>query len=309
METRAHHVLIGFFALAVAGGAMLFALWLTDAATGGNKSYDILFREAVTGLSVGSPVHYSGIHVGEVTNLRLDPRDPRKVWARISVSDRIPITEATRARLTIANITGASIIQLISGPPDSPPLAATDQDRVPVIEAEPSPLARLRSNSEELLVKLSRFMENANRMLSAENAGHITAILDNLETTTGAVAGREDAIREGLDELAHTGEQLNRTLEQTTGLVRRIDKEFAAHGPELFANADRTFASLRRLSDNLDRLVAANDESLGNSIRDLEPALRELRQALAALNRVAQRLEEDPSEYLLGGEKMEEYQP
>lgn len=309
METRAHHVLIGLFTLALAAGAMLFALWLTSASTGGtHRTYGILFHEPVTGLSRGSPVHYSGIRVGEVTELRLDDRDPRKVRARIRIGGDTPVTEATRARLAIANITGAAVIQLISGPPDSPPLTA-EGGEVPVIEADPSPLAQLRSNSEELLLRVNRFMENANRLLSGENAGRITAILANLETATGAVADREDAIRSGLGELPGTVQQLNRTLARTEALVARVDRSFAAHGPEMFANADRTLTSLRQLSDNLDRLVAANGDSLGASVRNLEPAIRDLRRTLSTLDRLTRRLEDAPMDYLLGGEQMEEYQP
>ena len=67
METNARHVLIGLFTLLVGGGALLFALWLGKSSL--DSSYDnyvIVFHEAVTGLSSGSPVQFNGIKVGEV---------------------------------------------------------------------------------------------------------------------------------------------------------------------------------------------------------------------------------------------------
>ena len=84
METRAHHVLIGAFTVIVIAAALLFALWLVKSSADRQfEEYDIVFNEAVTGLSQGSAVQYNGIKVGSVTHLKLDPADPRRVLARI----------------------------------------------------------------------------------------------------------------------------------------------------------------------------------------------------------------------------------
>ncbi len=116
METRAHHVLIGLFSVIVIGAALLFGLWLAKSGSEGKFNYyDIVFNEAVSGLSQGSSVQYSGIKVGDVAFLRLDPKDPRKVWARIRVVASAPIKQDTTAKLALTGITGTSIIQLSSG--------------------------------------------------------------------------------------------------------------------------------------------------------------------------------------------------
>ena len=117
METRAHHVVIGLFTLIVVSAALLFCLWLTNAGSNRQfKLYDIVFNEPVSGLSQGSIVQYSGIRVGEVTQLHLDSENPNKVWARIRVSASTPIREDTQARLTVAGITGTSIFNLAAAP-------------------------------------------------------------------------------------------------------------------------------------------------------------------------------------------------
>ncbi|MFH3991216.1 solute carrier family 23 protein, partial [Acinetobacter baumannii] len=73
---------IGLFSVIVIGAALLFGLWLAKSGSEGKFNYyDIVFNEAVSGLSQGSSVQYSGIKVGDVAFLRLDPQDPRKVWA------------------------------------------------------------------------------------------------------------------------------------------------------------------------------------------------------------------------------------
>ena len=71
METRAHHVLIGLFTVLAVGCALLFALWMGKSSVDSEfKLYDVVFTEAVSGLSVGSTVQYSGIKVGDVIRLR-----------------------------------------------------------------------------------------------------------------------------------------------------------------------------------------------------------------------------------------------
>lgn len=83
METRAHHVLIGLVTVLVVAGAMLFGLWLAKSSVDSTfKDYEVVFNEAVTGLSKGSAVQYSGIKVGDVISLRLDPNDPAGCWRR-----------------------------------------------------------------------------------------------------------------------------------------------------------------------------------------------------------------------------------
>ena len=108
METRAHHVLIGLFTVLAVGGALLFALWLGKSSMDREYNYyEISFNRAVSGLSNGSSVEYSGIKVGDVETLWLEPDDPRKVRARIRVYSGTPIKQDTRARLALANITGS----------------------------------------------------------------------------------------------------------------------------------------------------------------------------------------------------------
>ena len=142
METRAHHVLIGLVTVLVVAGAMLFGLWLTKSSVDDAfKDYEVVFNEAVSGLSRGSPVQYNGIKVGDVSTLRLDPKDPRRVLARVRLSGDTPVKEDTQAKLTLAGVTGNSFIQLSGGTPHSPELKGKD-GKLPVIIASPSPISR-----------------------------------------------------------------------------------------------------------------------------------------------------------------------
>ncbi|ART82828.1 hypothetical protein CBP31_09490 [Oceanisphaera profunda] len=312
METRAHHVLIGFFTLAVAASILLFSLWLVKSGSQqDSRLYDIVFREAVSGLNVGSAVEYSGIRVGEVERLSLDADDPRQVWARVRITKRTPIKTDTKARLALANITGASNIQLSEGSPDSPDLA-TDEDEIPVIVAEPSPFAQLRLNSEELVAGFKTLIENANALFSEENNQHFSQVLINLEATTGVIAEQKNDLGQGIQDLATASQQMKITMERAASLLGQLEGQFNAKGERLFRNADTGMAALSRSSQQLESLLKDNQPALASglhSLGELEPTLLELRATLQSLGVVSRKLEQDPSDFLLGGERIKEFKP
>lgn len=305
METRAHYILVGAFTLLGGLAVLLFVLWLARYGNDENMlPYDVLFREPVSGLSVGSPVQYSGIRVGEVQSLNLDRDDPGQVWARVSVSSSAPIRTDTRAALTLLNITGASGISLSEGSPGSPRLH-DQSDGVPVIEAEPSPLARLQTNTDELLVQVTTLLENANRILSRDNAERLAAILANLDNLSAGLAGQQEVLRDGLESLADSGEQLS-------DLLQRVDEQVVSRSGPLLESANRSAKNIEQASRQLEQLIADNGPLVNSSLQDLQeigPAIRDLRQLLNSLRAIGERLGDNPDSLLFGNEPIREYQP
>jgi phospholipid/cholesterol/gamma-HCH transport system substrate-binding protein len=304
METRAHHILIGLFTAMAGAGLMLFVMWMSQSVVDSDiKRYDILFREAVSGLSVGSVVQYSGIRVGDVEQLTLDPEDPRQVWARVRVAANTPVKTDTRARLALLNITGASGIELSEGTPQSAFLGG--EDSIPIIEAEPSPLTQLRVSSEELLVNVTTLVESANRLLSEENSAYVTRVLSNLDTVTTALAEEQQVLREGLQSLVSAGNDISRLINTVEDLTLR-------HGDPILGNAGETLATMQRISLQLEAVVGENRDALNQGmqgIAELDPAMRELRATIFNLNSLVNRLGDDPAGFLLGGDNIREFEP
>ncbi|MGV8534203.1 MlaD family protein, partial [Pseudomonas aeruginosa] len=200
----------------VIGAALLFGLWLAKSGSEGKFNYyDIVFNEAVSGLSQGSSVQYSGIKVGDVAFLRLDPKDPRKVWARIRVVASAPIKQDTTAKLALTGITGTSIIQLSSGTPASPMLEGKD-GKIPVIVATPSPLTQLLSNGEDLMGNINQLIARFSNLLSEENTARISRTLDHLDQATGALSAERENVSAVMQQLAQASRQANAALAQAS---------------------------------------------------------------------------------------------
>ena len=312
METRAHHVVIGLFTLIVVSAALLFCLWLTNSGSDRQfRLYDIVFNEPVSGLSQGSTVQYSGIRVGEVTQLRLDRDNPNKVWARIRVSASTPIREDTQARLTVAGITGTSNIQFSSGSQTSPLLEGKD-DEVPIIIATPSPMSQLLANGENFMTNANEVLVRLNQLLAPDNQQRLVTTLDNLALVTQTVADQRGDLRTLLQQLAQASKQANETLTQTNRLLRNANGLMDGQGKQLVSDAAKTMASLQNTSTILNKLVSENKTSLNNGMQgmnELGPAVDELRRTLATLRAAVSRLEENPAALLRGRERTQEFTP
>jgi len=312
METRAHHVMIGLFSVIVVVGAMLFGLWLAKSSVDSAfQDYEVIFNEAVSGLSQGSAVQYSGIKVGDVTSLRLDPKDPRRVLARIRLSGQTPIKEDTQAKLALTGITGTSIIQLSGGTPQSPELKGKDGE-LPQITASPSPIARLLNNSNDLMTSINLLLHNANRMFSRANVDRLAKTLDNLQQTTGAIADQRGDIKVVMEQLMQVSKQASATLEQTTALMRNANGLLNDQGKQMFGSAEQAMHSLEQSTATINTLLTDNKDSLNSGMQglnELAPAVRELRDTLGSLRAISRRLEANPSGYLLGSDKNKEFTP
>ncbi|MBL4790248.1 MAG: MCE family protein, partial [Kordiimonadaceae bacterium] len=94
METRASHVLVGSFVLAFLAGILGFGVWIANVDLRAEyRDYDIYFDGTVSGLYKRSIVYYSGIPVGDVRDITLDPNDTQKVKVWVRLKADIPVTE------------------------------------------------------------------------------------------------------------------------------------------------------------------------------------------------------------------------
>ncbi|MHB1372339.1 MAG: MlaD family protein [Thauera sp.] len=313
METRAHHVLIGLFTVIVVGAALLFTLWLGKSdADRQFDIYDIVFQEAVSGLSQGGTVEFNGIKIGDVVSLRLDPDDAHRVIARVRVDSSAPVRSDTRARLVPAGITGLTMIRLSSGDDPSSPRLSTDDDSVPRIIAAPSPFSRLLADGEDAITNVNELMVQARALFSPDNVAAIGRTLDNLEQTTAALAAQRDDVSAALREITQASRTANSALVEATRMLGSASRLVEVQGTQTLDSARQSMQALERAMVSVDRLVADNREQLDGGMRGLAeigPAVAELRTTLASLRTITRQLETRPADYLLGLEPTKEFTP
>ena len=308
METRARHVLIGLFTLAAAVLAILFALWLGKSQSERDfHTYDIAFAEAVSGLSRGSTVEYNGIRVGEVTDLRLDPKNPKNVYARVRIESGAPVRTDTQATLMPVGITGTSLIRLSSGsdPAGRPLLSSSDS--IPVIHATPSPMGKLLAGGEDVLYNFNQLLITARAAFSDENM-----TLEHIEQTTGALAGQRGTLTRSITDFNQATLQAKTAFSEMHKLMRAGNQIASGDLKQALASTSHAMTSFEKSMGTLEAVVQDNHGSLSSGAQGLSqigPTLTELRGTLNTLQGVMRQFDNDPAGYLLNREPMKEFAP
>ncbi len=309
MEPKAHHIIIGLFTVAIAAAALVFALWLGKTATDREWAwYEIGFDHPVSGLSKGNPVQYSGVEVGEVMDLTLDPDNPSHVRVLIRVDESVKIRENTRVGLVLANITGSMSVRFRGGTSDSPVIEGSRNDP-PLIMAEPSVFTSLLDNGEALLSKAERLLTNANALFSPENSENLTAILRNTRTATDGLLARRGELEELMERMNDASVSAAEAAERVSAFADNADNLLQSEGKETLAALNSAIASIQATATRIEQLTANNEGSLDEGLQglgELSPALRELRSTLRNLNHFTRRLEDDPTSTIWNRETIQE---
>ncbi len=307
METRANYVLIGVFTLLTAAFLLLFGLWAAKYTSEKDwHYYNVIFDEAVTGLTEGGSVQYNGISVGTVDTLSLAPDDPRKVIAKVKVRANTPVKLDTHAKLSFTGLTGTAFIQLTGGSPGARPLVSKNPDAPAVIITESSALQNIAETANKLVARLAK-------VLSDENITNIASTLENLETATGAISGQRKDLSALIVNARISSEKLANTLDTTNAAVDSIDRELVQKLPQLIAKLDSTLNRLDSAAGNADKLIGENRGAINSFTQDglsqVGPTLEELRALVRDLRTISARFEDNPAGYVLGRQKPKEFEP
>lgn len=345
METRANYTIIGLFTLLVVAAGFAFVLWFNGSASRGPRAfYDVIFSGAVSGLQNGSAVTFNGIPVGEVTSLRLDKQDPRKVVATIAVQPSTPVKTDTRAQLNAQVLTGLASVGLVGGQADAAPLQAPAEGELPRINADSGAVQDLMQGFRQVMGRVDDVVRRVDDVLRA-NEGKINSVIDNVDKFTtvlgnnsgnintllndvGAAARRIDQLAANLDKtvqavdpekvrstvndinaftarLATMSDKVDKILDNVNGLTA------GEEGKGMFADISAAAAEVRKLAANLDIRTAELSKNLnqftGPGLRQYEALAADGRRTLAEIERVFRNLERNPRQFIFGGSSVPSY--
>ncbi|WP_421790980.1 MlaD family protein [Hyphobacterium sp.] len=311
METKAHHALVGFFAvfLILAGG--FFALWLGQRTFDQEFSfYDVVFDGPVRGLREAGEVRFNGIQVGEVTDIGLDPQNPNRVIARIRLVAETPVRVDSSAQLEPQGLTGLSYIQITGGTAEAQRLQGTTRGDPPRIYAEQAQIETLVAGGEDALEAAQLALIQMAELLSDENISRVAATLDNLEQISERLAG-EDALVEEVRSAVQTLE----TTAVDVGAAARALEVFGRDATQLANNelnqaaVDVAAAAVqidiagRQAQELMTTLEPAIDRLSSEGTEQLTRTMEDLRRLIATLDRIALEIEDNPTGFISGEQR------
>lgn len=290
METRASYLLVGTFVLVLVTAGFIFILWIAKAqVTRDTQTYLTYFTTTVTGLQVGSVVRYRGVPVGDVSRIRIDPKNPEQIEVTLEVEANTPIKTDTVAVLESQGITGVAFIQLQGGKRTSPTLVALPGERYPVIKSEGSGFEKILTDFPKLLQNLNTLADSANKVLDDKNREAISTTLDNVAKISKALGDREkdfDAV------LTNSNKTLVSINEMVTELRPAI------------AQLQTGITNFSNMTGSINTLVTENRRPLrdfsATGLYEFSLFITEARSLVQALTRISTRLEDDPARFLFG---------
>ncbi|MXO84613.1 MCE family protein [Altererythrobacter aurantiacus] len=315
METRANHLWVGFVTLLLLGALALFIVWLARLGEGNRNEYDILFKQSVEGLANGSQVSFSGVPVGQVSNIELWEQDPEFVRVRIRVREEVPILVGTTAQLQ-SSFTGVSTILLDGARKNAPAITcettACPED-VPLIPQKAGGFGQILANAPLLLERLATLTERLTQLLSDRNQGEIAGILANTNQMTAELADAAPLIENTMAELQVTLREAGETLDAFEDVTRSTDRLLNEEGSALAGELRQTLAAATEaanaLSTTLESAQPATQRLTETTLPAAEATLQDLRRTSRALRSVTERIENDGATSLLSEPPLPDYEP
>jgi phospholipid/cholesterol/gamma-HCH transport system substrate-binding protein len=298
METRAHYVAVGAFVLAMIVLAFGTVLWLgRSELTTQYARYDIYFVGPVSGLRVGAAVEYSGVPVGKVSEIRLDPANVEQIRVTVEIDSSVAIKVDAAAAVETNLLSGVSYIQIVGGTQDAPLLLPQEGQRYAVIRSHRSRFASVAARAPQLLEKASDTLDYLNDLLDEKNRHAVGEILENFRVLS---AGLGDTNKD----IAELAVNANTAMLTASSLLGDVDRSYS--GPDGLGNRLATAIT------DFDRVAKDVRPGVRNftqqTLSDVGALVGEARQLISGVSRLVAQIERDPSRVILG-DRREGYRP
>ncbi len=318
MESKAHYAFIGAFVLIVFVGALCFIAWLSNAQFDQQyDEYEVVFNGPVRGLSQGSEVRFSGLRVGEVTKLNLDPKDSSAVIAHIEVGPETPVHTNSYAQLEPLGLTGLSYIQIFSGGEEFPLLKELPGRGPYRIPGRMSQIDNFIDSGGSLIEGAQAALGRVNVTFSPEAIEDFHGILRNINQITYNLRETSidpDLIETVLKTFAEAAEGVTAAAaavdiaaEEFDVLVKDDIRKLLLRSQESMEALDKALGSIDGAAIGSQGLITdARDaiNRLSNSgLTDVEETLDGIRRVVDSLSRIADELERNPVQFVAGKDR------
>jgi len=234
--------------------------------------YTVLFQK-VHGLKAGTAVTISGMEVGAVKSLRINPENKVELTLEVLRTYKDYIRKDSQATI-VSGLLGGKTVEVTVGSPNEPPLA----EGVPIASREPKELTDILKEIDVKapLKKLDEALENIKSITEKLSSprGELFTLLKNMEIlTTQLKEGRGNVGAILQDKKMHR--EINAAVES----LRRS----ASHIEETTQNASKFSRDLPRLMVEVDRAM----QEVPRIVEDVKKAAADLSLAMGEVQKAA----------------------
>jgi phospholipid/cholesterol/gamma-HCH transport system substrate-binding protein len=296
MENRAHALAAGVFALML-GLAVATSVWWFSDGREPTRDYLLVSRGSVSGLNPQAQVRYRGMAAGKVTDIRIDPADPRNILVAIRILDELPVTRGTTATLGYQGVTGLASIELKDTGEDPRPLTS-DDGLPPRIALEAGLMEQLTDTALDALQRFRKTVDQISVFFNDENLERFGSSMVRLESAT---VGIDRTFKDAPATLAAIREAFGReNLDRLSATLTNLEQASGEASPAL-AEVRVLMERLQAMAEQLDTTTsAAGNGFLTTTLPQLNILLKELTVTSQRLGRLVEEVESSPQVLLLG---------
>ena len=297
MNGRNSYLVVGIFV--IVGLVTLIVMILSFA--GGRSTepytrYTVFFQRDISGLTLGAPVRYLGVGVGQVVDMSLTTHGGTNVRIDIKVLQSTPVTTATYASLAFQGVTGVAFISLAADQDGRANELVAGDFEYPVIPARDVGLAALLSDAPQITHKVTQLLDRANQLLDENNRAALGRSLANIEKLTESLMGEDDAMASLPDQLRTVLGEFENMLRQVRGTLDRAEPELLATMRKL----NQASTNLANISARLDGWLTDNDRDMqqfiSGGLGQMAVLITDTRSTMRELEKLLAELRENPSQ-------------
>ncbi len=305
MESKVNYTAVGIFVLILGSALIAFAFWLGkyNQDESNYHRYRVYITESVSGLAPEAAVKFSGVDVGMVETIRINPRNSEEVELTLKIKKETPIKTDSSAVLKFYGITGLAFIEIIGGSKNAP-ILTTDTNTIATIPASQSLFKRLDESLSNVASKLSTTLDRADRIFSDQNVENVAQSLEHLRSLTAQIDGYQVQVKQLLEQsiiLESNVTDAMGSMKEAAGSVKTssgnfntlIQTKMTTTLESLQATSEESHTLIRKLEASLDRgdydvrsIAAPASSELSDLIdqtrtltNEMESTLRNLRES------------------------------
>jgi phospholipid/cholesterol/gamma-HCH transport system substrate-binding protein len=312
MGRKPSYFKIGVFVIIAASLLLIAVVIFGSGLLAQNKlHFETYFNESITGLIVGSPVEFRGVHIGQVETItfaggtykiareggQLSTYEPyvrvvffvpRQTMPEFAVEDtntvlKQMIAHGLRVRVNSNILTGQAYLEANYLDPNRFPVLEVPWTPIyPYIPSAPSELTTLKDSLDKILFRLQEInfeglVDSFQQTLVSVNKAIADANLGQVSQDTSALLTETRQKVESIDTagISHAAQRLLDSLDQTVA---------DANVPELSAEAKRFIQEIRVTNDSLQRLLAAPEGIPSGT--NIPEVIARLNRALSSIDRL-----------------------
>ncbi len=200
-------------------------------------------------------------------------------------------------------------MEITPGTPDAAMLQAKQGQKYPVIFADPGTsgvfagVSDAASQANALAVRLNNLVAN--------NEDSLRHTIANLETFTTMMADHKDDVASIVQDMRVLSARLNEVSLKVDAAVDRLAGDASDHPDSVVSQVQLAAISFRQLTEKLDKSLGDRSGELTQqaerSLREFELFMKDSRRLADSLDRVVQKVERNPTGFLLGGQQSPKY--